>query len=63
MGFCDGHLMSDEAGVLKADSGQAYIRHWVFEKEKHLDEELLHQYVQEAVIIKDHLAGQKENRK
>lgn len=62
LGFCNGHLLSDEAGVLRADENQAYIRHWVLEEEKTLDESLLRVYIYEAVLIQETLYSSRKKQ-
>lgn len=62
LGFCNGVHMSDEYGLLKADSGQTYIRHWIFEEHKPLKSEILQQYIHEAVLVNDHLALLKKKK-
>jgi hypothetical protein len=63
IGFCNGIMMSDEAGILRADEGQTQIKHWFFEKDKKIDELLLSQYIHEAMLINDFIADQKKKKK
>lgn len=49
LGFCQGAYLPDPAGLLRADEGQTLIRHWVFQKDKEPDWELLAQYIETAV--------------
>lgn len=63
IGFCNGYMMSDEAGVLRADEGQTQIKHWFLEKDKKIDEVLLSQYIHEAMLINDFIADQKKKKK
>jgi hypothetical protein len=63
LGFCNGNMMSDEAGVLRADEGQTQVKHWIFEKDKKIDESLLSQYIHEAILINDFIADQKKKKK
>jgi hypothetical protein len=51
VGFCQGTRMEDELKVLKADSGQSQVRHWVLDSETTLDIDLLGAYIIEAEEI------------
>lgn len=55
LGFCQGHLMADEANLLKHDAGQKQIRHWRFSESEPINWELLIQYINEALIINEQL--------
>lgn len=55
LGFCNGNLMPDEAGVLKNDAGQTQIRHWEFFPGEPINEELLVEYIAAAIQINENL--------
>lgn len=55
LGFCNGYALSDYAGKLLADEGQQYIRHWVLEADKKLDEDILRAYIHESILVQDEL--------
>lgn len=53
LGFCDGHLMSDEENILQANEGQTQIRHWVLQREAREKHDVLVRYIHEAILIKE----------
>ena len=53
LGFCDGHLMSDEENILQANEGQTQIRHWVLQREGLEKHDVLVRYIHEAILIKE----------
>ncbi|NDC31296.1 MAG: DUF1801 domain-containing protein [Bacteroidetes bacterium] len=55
LGFCDGHLMSDEENILQANEGQTQIRHWVLQLEGLEKHDVLLRYINEAILIKEEL--------
>jgi len=55
LGFCDGHLMSDEENILQANEGQTQIRHWVLQLEGLEKHDVLVRYIHEAILIKEEL--------
>lgn len=63
LGFCDGHLIEDAAGVLQQDKQQKYIRHWEFVDEVFDREELLVEYIQKAIDVSKQLQQRKHERK
>lgn len=52
MGFCNGVNHPDPAGILQANQGQTYIKHWEFKKEEEPNWELLAEYIQMAVYMR-----------
>jgi len=58
LGFCNGHLLTDEAGILKNEKQQAQIRHIEFKRDEKMDDELLVQYIQEAIHVRQKLNQQ-----
>ena len=55
LGFCDGHLMSDEEKMLQANEGQTQIRHWVLQRDRPEKHDVLLRYIHEAILIKEEL--------
>jgi hypothetical protein len=55
LGFCNGNRMPDEAGVLNNDAGQTQIKHWEFKPGEHINDELLVQYIQDAMQVNEQL--------
>jgi len=55
LGFCDGHLMSDEENILQANEGQTQIRHWVLQRDRTEKHDVLLRYIHEAILIKEEL--------
>lgn len=51
LGFCNGHLMPDEAGILKNEKQQTQIRHWEFKPGEPIDDILLIEYIQQAISL------------
>lgn len=60
LGFCNGFMMADEAGMLRAEEGQTQVRHWVLEQD--FDERLLLKYIHEAVLVNNHLFAQTKKK-
>jgi hypothetical protein len=63
LGFCNGNLMPDEAGILKNEKQQSQIKHWEFIRGEKIDDELLVKYIQDAIIINQQLQQDATNRK
>ena len=63
IGFCNGHLMEDEARILRADEGQTMIRHWVLEEDQKLDLDLLGAYLLESAEIQIRLSEARKIKK
>jgi hypothetical protein len=55
LGFCDGHLMSDEENMLQANEGQTQIRHWVLQRDRIEKHDVLLRYIHEAILINEEL--------
>lgn len=51
LGFCNGHLMQDEAGMLKNEKQQTQIKHWEFKPGEQVDDLLLVTYIQQAIAL------------
>lgn len=56
LGFCNGNLMKDPAGVLKNDAGQTQIRHYEFWEDEPVNAILLLQYIEEAILVNQQLS-------
>lgn len=63
LGFCNGHLLTDDAGILLHNQKQKYIRHWEFKHGAFIQDELLVQYIQQAINVSIHLQQTKHERK
>jgi hypothetical protein len=63
LGFCNGYLLEDNAGVLRQDQKQKYIRHWEFLPEPFEQDELLIEYIQQAIAVNKQLQRTKHERK
>lgn len=63
LGFCNGHLLEDTEGILRQDKQQKYIRHWEFLDEAFTHEELLVNYIQQAIDVSKQLHLTKHERK
>jgi hypothetical protein len=55
LGFCNGNRMRDETGILKNDAGQTQIRHLEFFSGQPINQELLVEYIAEAMQVNEHL--------
>lgn len=63
LGFCNGHLLEDEARILRADEGQTMIRHWVLEEAQKPDLDLLGAYLLESAGIQLQLKEARKRKK
>lgn len=63
IGFCNGHLLEDEARILRAEEGQTMIRHWVLEEGQKLDLDLLGAYLLESAEIQLQLKEARKRKK
>ena len=58
MGFCNGVLMKNEAGILRADANQTQIRHLEFFKDRPMNEALVIACIHEAMQVNEQLKEQ-----
>lgn len=52
LGICDGHLVTDTAGILSAADNQKYIRHIVFQPDRLPDMQSVLEVLNEALWLK-----------
>jgi hypothetical protein len=63
LGFCNGYLMEDPAGVLKNEKHQTIIRHWEFKEKEVINETLLITYIEAAIRLNLSFQQHATNRK
>jgi hypothetical protein len=51
LGFCNGHLMPDPAGMLRNEQKQTQIKHWEFKQDEPADDILLIGYIRQAIFL------------